>query len=149
MKIKVNTPKLRRRLVYFPAIGTDFSIGSGERAEVPHLDDGFSEIGGEGQGVITVSRDLRVSGATAEELLIGVQEALVANQSLEKSIVERHRTGGVERREVVVVAGARTRRLQRRRERCIDVALVVGSCPERRAPGLTYGMSSYTYMVPN
>nr|GMD67068.1 Photosynthetic reaction centre, L/M [Ipomoea batatas] len=109
-EIKANqTPQIKvatrwRSSVYFPTIGTDLAGGSGERAEVPHLDDGFGEIGGESERTVTVSRDLRVGGAAAEELLVGVEKALVVHQALEKAVVERHRTGGVQRGEIIIVA---------------------------------------------
>ncbi|CAL5333951.1 unnamed protein product [Camellia sinensis] len=73
-------------------------------AKVPHFHNGSGKVGVESCRAVAVSGDQRVGGTTIEELLVRMQEAFVGHQILEVSVVKDERGGGVECREVGVVA---------------------------------------------
>lgn len=134
-------------LVGLPAVSPDLTAATGERTDAAHLHHCTGEVAEELGRVRGVGAHLRVGGASAVQLLVRVQESLVAQQVPVVAAVECGGGRGVERREAVVVAGAGAARLQRRRQRRVDVGVVVDPRAEARAPGLAYGVGTYDEQV--
>ncbi|KAL6985070.1 hypothetical protein U1Q18_018448 [Sarracenia purpurea var. burkii] len=94
-------------MVGFPVIFPNLAAEASEWAEVAHLDHSIGEVGEESGRAGTVGIDLGVGGVAVEELLVGVQQPLLALQIREVGVVERCWACGVQRRQVVSI-GART-----------------------------------------
>lgn len=97
--------KAEKNLVDLPAVQPNLPGCARGRAEASHLHHGITEIKEKSRGIGAVKVNLIIGGATVEELLIGVENPHLANQILEVTVVKGQRSGGVERREVVVAAG--------------------------------------------
>ena len=129
--------------VRLPAVDPDLPAGSSDDADAAHLHHGVAEVVEEPGHVGRVGLGLRVRGAAIEQLLVRVQQALVAQQVLVVEVVEDVGRGRVQRRGVVVAAagGARAPRLQRRRQRRVQAGgLVVEAAAEVDAPRLPDGV---------
>ncbi|RWW58952.1 hypothetical protein BHE74_00034142 [Ensete ventricosum] len=134
-------------LVGLPAVSPDLTAATSERTDAAHLHHCTGEVAGELGRVRGVGAHLRVGGASAVQLLVRVQESLVAQQVPVVAAIECGGGRGVERREVVVVAGAGAARLQRRRQRRLNVGVVVDPTAEAGAPGLADGVGTYDTQV--
>ena len=122
-------------LIHFGAGEPDLSLGSSQRAEVGHLHHGRGEGAAEGRLVGGEVPDSVVRAATVEELLVRVQEPLLAQQVGVVGVVERVRRRRVERRQVAVAGAGRPGAvgLERAREPRVDVGVVVDVVPEVEA----------------
>lgn len=107
------------------AISANLTVAPSQRAEVSHFDHGGGEVLIESCRVGAVGGDLRVGGAAAEELLIGVKKAFLVHQILEIRVVEENVGGDVERRKAVVTAQAGTLGFHRCCKLCVDARFVV------------------------
>ncbi len=134
-----------------PAVGPDLAVAAGERRDVAHLDHGPREVGEEDVLIGGVELDELRRGrvAAGEEHLVGAEEAAVGEQVLVVLVVEPEGGDGVEEEEVLVAAGARAPRPQRRRVRRVQrevrqavPRLVVQPLPEARAPGVADGVAT-------
>ncbi|RRT62752.1 hypothetical protein B296_00043226 [Ensete ventricosum] len=128
-------------------VSPDLTAATSERTDAAHLHHCTGEVAGELGRVRGVGAHLRVGGASAVQLLVRVQESLVAQQVPVVAAIECGGGRGVERREVVVVAGAGAARLQRRRQRRLNVGVVVDPTAEAGAPGLADGVGTYDTQV--
>jgi hypothetical protein len=110
----------------------DLSLGSCERAEVPHLHHGCREGTAERRPVGGEVPDGVVSAAAVEELLVGVKEPLLRQQVGVVGVIEGVGRRNVQRREVAVAAAGRPGAvgLERPREPRVDVGVVVDMVPE-------------------
>lgn len=129
-------------LVHFPAIQSDLAAGSGQRADVPHLDHRRDEVGGEGRAARAVCAHQRVLRPAVEQFLVGVEEAALRHQVLVVRVVELCRGLDVERGEVAVAARLRARLLAERGEGRVDVGVVVDVAAEGGAPRLPDGVGA-------
>ena len=119
-------------LVHFGAGESDLALGAGERAEVAHLHHGRGEGAAEGRRVGREVPDGVVGAAAVEELLVRVQEPLLAQQVAVVGVVELVRRGGVKWRQVAVAGAGGTGAvgLERGCERGVDVGVVIDVVPE-------------------
>lgn len=88
---------LFNRLIDLSAIVPDLAAAAGEGADVAHLHHRICEVGTEGGRGGAVGVHPGVGGASAEELLVGVEQPLLDLEVLEVGVVERGRAGSVER----------------------------------------------------
>lgn len=86
---------LTLQLVDPPAVLPYFSAGASEGTNVSHPDHGGGEIGEKGGRVGAVGTHYGVSGTTIEELLVGMDEALLLNEVLEVVVVKEPGSGEV------------------------------------------------------
>ena len=68
--IKVTPPK--QKLICFPTILPDLTIGSGERLNITHVDHGRDEIGVKSAWIAAICLYEGVGGTTTEQLLVRV-----------------------------------------------------------------------------
>lgn len=94
--------------------------------------------------VLAVALHQAIGGAAVVEDLVGMQQPLLAEQVLVVSVVEEGRRFEVEWGQVVVAGAAPAGAvcLSLAREPTLDVALVVYTRSEHRAPRLTYRVCS-------
>jgi hypothetical protein len=120
----------------------DLSLGSRERAEVPHLHHGCREGTAERRLAVGEVPDGVVSAAAVEELLVGVKEPLLRQQVGVVGVIEGVGRRHVQRREVAVAAAGRPGAvgLERPREPRVDVGVVVDMVPEVLALPLADGV---------
>jgi hypothetical protein len=112
-------------LVHLPAVAPHLSAAPGQDTNGAHPDHGCGEVATEPRRAGRVAPDQCVRGATVEELLIGVQQALLRDQIAVVRVVERVRRGRVQRRVGAAPSGRRAAGPQRRREGRVDVGVVV------------------------
>lgn len=90
------------KLVDPPTILPNLAVGASEGRNVSHLDHGLSKIKGERGRVGGVGADDGVGGSAIEELLVGVEEALLLKEVVEVGVVEEGGTLKIKRSQIVV-----------------------------------------------
>jgi hypothetical protein len=111
--------------IFGGALEPDLSLRPRQRADVPHLEHRRREGAAERRPAGREVPDRVVGAAAVEELLVGVQEALLRQQVAVVGVVEGVGRRGVQRRHDVGPAARRAGCLERRRERRVDVGVVV------------------------
>lgn len=89
-------------LIGLPAILPNLPIGSSERFDISHLDDGADKVRTEGVVAVAVGAHYGISGPTIEQLLIRVEEAFVLDEVLEVVVVKGSRGLKIKWGQVVV-----------------------------------------------
>lgn len=131
-------------LINFSAISSNLPASSRERTNAPHLYHGTSKVREESCRTCAVACHLRIRGPSIVELLVWMQETLLAQQILVVDVVENGRSGSVERGEIVVAACTRAIRFQRCGQRRIDVGLIVDTSSEGSTPCLAYSVRPWS-----
>lgn len=88
MQLQVGIFETKAESIDFPAISSDLATVSCKWAEITHFDNCISEIKEESDKVGSISSNLRICGATTEELLVRMKEAFVVNKILEITVVK-------------------------------------------------------------